>query len=84
MQLTVGFQRYCEPSFTVNFYHIIDCVVTRIFQVFSSPFFYSQEFISQDPVRIILNKLEKRGYKLRAMTGLGQTCIWTLQKEDDV
>ncbi|XP_078315669.1 GTP cyclohydrolase 1 feedback regulatory protein-like [Crassostrea virginica] len=43
-----------------------------------------QEFISQDPVRIILNKLEKRGYKLRAMTGLGQTCIWTLQKEDDV
>lgn len=42
-----------------------------------------QEYISQDAVRIILNKLEKRGYKLKAMTGLGQTCIWTLHKELD-
>lgn len=46
-------------------------------------FIYSQEYISQDTVRIILNKLEKRGYKLKAMTGLGQTCIWTLHKELD-
>ncbi|XP_061173246.1 GTP cyclohydrolase 1 feedback regulatory protein-like [Saccostrea echinata] len=40
-----------------------------------------KEYISVDPVRIILDKLEKRGYKVIAMTGLGQTCIWTLQKD---
>lgn len=51
--------------------------------VFLFIFIYSQEYISQDTVRIILNKLEKRGYKLKAMTGLGQTCIWTLHKELD-
>ncbi|XP_059176908.1 uncharacterized protein LOC131956470 isoform X2 [Physella acuta] len=31
--------------------------------------------------RVVLEKLEKRGYKLVAMTGVGQTCIWTLHKE---
>lgn len=53
------------------------------FMFFFLLFIYSQEYISQDTVRIILNKLEKRGYKLKAMTGLGQTCIWTLHKELD-
>ncbi len=28
--------------------------------------------------RVCLNRLEKRGYHVVAMTGVGQTCIWTL------
>ncbi|XP_022239128.1 GTP cyclohydrolase 1 feedback regulatory protein-like isoform X3 [Limulus polyphemus] len=31
--------------------------------------------------RLVLNKLEELGYRVVAMTGIGQTCIWTLHKE---
>lgn len=33
--------------------------------------------------RIILNKLEERGYRVLTMTGVGQTCIWTCYKEEE-
>ncbi|XP_015928345.1 GTP cyclohydrolase 1 feedback regulatory protein [Parasteatoda tepidariorum] len=39
-----------------------------------------QEYRSADPPRVILDKLELRGYRVVAMAGIGQTCIWTLNK----
>ncbi|XP_055879337.1 GTP cyclohydrolase 1 feedback regulatory protein-like isoform X2 [Biomphalaria glabrata] len=36
---------------------------------------------TNDAPRVVLEKLELRGYKLAAMAGVGQTCIWTLHKE---
>ena len=29
----------------------------------------------------MLDRLELKGFKLIAMTGVGQTCIWTMHKE---
>lgn len=40
------------------------------------------EYKTQDPPRIVLNKLESYGYKLISCCGIGQTCIWTLHKPD--
>ncbi|GFS22096.1 GTP cyclohydrolase 1 feedback regulatory protein [Elysia marginata] len=31
--------------------------------------------------RQVLDRLETKGFRLLAMTGVGQTCIWTLHKE---
>ncbi|XP_059176910.1 GTP cyclohydrolase 1 feedback regulatory protein-like isoform X4 [Physella acuta] len=42
---------------------------------------YSAQYRTEAAPRVVLEKLEKRGYKLVAMTGVGQTCIWTLHKE---
>ncbi|XP_074642189.1 GTP cyclohydrolase 1 feedback regulatory protein-like [Tubulanus polymorphus] len=39
-----------------------------------------KEYQSEEPPRIILNKLEKLDYKVIAMTGIGQTCVWTCYK----
>ncbi|GFS89919.1 GTP cyclohydrolase 1 feedback regulatory protein [Nephila pilipes] len=39
-----------------------------------------KEYRSSDPPRVLLDKLELRGYKVIAMAGIGQTCIWTLNK----
>ncbi|GAV03522.1 hypothetical protein RvY_13931 [Ramazzottius varieornatus] len=33
--------------------------------------------------RVVLNKLEARGYKVIAMSGVGQACVWTLHKPED-
>ncbi|GFN99087.1 GTP cyclohydrolase 1 feedback regulatory protein [Plakobranchus ocellatus] len=33
------------------------------------------------PPRKVLNRLETKGYRLITVTGVGQTCIWTLHKE---
>ena len=44
--------------------------------------FCSREYISQDPPRVVLNNLEKIGYKVIAATGVGQTIVWTLHKAD--
>ena len=44
---------------------------------------FSAEWKSEDCPRIVLNKLEKKGYKVVAVTGVGQTCIWTLNKPDE-
>ena len=38
---------------------------------------YSLEWRTELRPRIVLDLLEKRQYKVVAMTGIGQTCIWT-------
>ncbi|XP_070576967.1 GTP cyclohydrolase 1 feedback regulatory protein-like isoform X2 [Ptychodera flava] len=40
------------------------------------------EYTSQECPRKVLNLLERKGYKVVAMTGLGQTIVWTLHKPD--
>lgn len=37
-----------------------------------------KEYRSPDMPRVILDKLEKKGYKLLGTTGVGQTMIWTM------
>lgn len=39
------------------------------------------EYLTPDVPRAVLDKLEKLGWKVVAMTGVGQTCCWTLHKE---
>ncbi|XP_005109656.1 GTP cyclohydrolase 1 feedback regulatory protein [Aplysia californica] len=39
------------------------------------------QYKTEDPPRIVLDKLEARGYRLVTMTGVGQTCIWTLHQD---
>ncbi|XP_073247739.1 GTP cyclohydrolase 1 feedback regulatory protein-like isoform X2 [Porites lutea] len=41
-----------------------------------------KEYICSDPPRVVLDKMEKIGYKVIASTGVGQTIIWTLFKPD--
>jgi len=43
--------------------------------------YFSTEYVTQETPRIVLDKLEVKGYRVVATTGLGQTCIWTLHKE---
>ncbi len=38
----------------------------------------SREWRTDLVPRVCLNRLEKRGYHVTSMTGVGQTCIWTL------
>ncbi|KAL9952309.1 hypothetical protein ACROYT_G039545 [Oculina patagonica] len=42
-----------------------------------------KEYISQDPPRVVLNKLDQIGYRVIAATGVGQTLVWTLYRADD-
>ncbi|CAF0953759.1 unnamed protein product [Rotaria magnacalcarata] len=39
------------------------------------------EYRTDDCARIVLDKLEKIGYRVISMAGIGQTCIWLLHKE---
>uniref|UniRef100_A0A8D0C2T1 GTP cyclohydrolase 1 feedback regulatory protein n=1 Tax=Salvator merianae TaxID=96440 RepID=A0A8D0C2T1_SALMN len=39
------------------------------------------EYYVQDSPRIVLDKLEKCGYRVISMTGVGQTLVWCLHKE---
>lgn len=41
---------------------------------------FSAEWMVDDPPRVVLNTLESLGYKVVGMTGIGQTCAWTLFK----
>lgn len=41
------------------------------------------EYIVDDPPRVVLDKLEKMGYYVQSMTGVGQTLVWCLHKERD-
>ncbi|XP_071492849.1 GTP cyclohydrolase 1 feedback regulatory protein-like [Diadema antillarum] len=43
-----------------------------------------KEYRSPDVPRVILNRLEKVGYRVVTQTGVGQTTIWTLHKEPDI
>lgn len=36
-----------------------------------------------DPPRVVLDKLEKMGYYVQSMTGVGQTLVWCLHKRCD-
>jgi len=42
-----------------------------------------KEYISSDPPRVVLNKMDRIGYKVIASTGVGQTIVWTLYKPDE-
>ncbi|KAG7328120.1 hypothetical protein KOW79_008064 [Hemibagrus wyckioides] len=39
------------------------------------------EYYVDEPPRLILDKLEKAGYRVVTMTGVGQTLVWCLHKE---
>ncbi|XP_041668883.1 GTP cyclohydrolase 1 feedback regulatory protein isoform X1 [Cheilinus undulatus] len=39
------------------------------------------EYHVDDPPRMVLDKLEKIGFRMLAMTGVGQTLVWCLHKE---
>ena len=43
----------------------------------------SKEWQTPDVPRVVLNKLEDMGYKVLGITGVGQTCVWTLHKPKD-
>jgi hypothetical protein len=51
------------------------------FLYFSKNFSFSSEYRTNNCARIVLDKLEKRGYRVISMTGIGQTCIWLLHKD---
>ena len=44
-------------------------------------FISSKEYISEDPPRMVLDKLDQKGYKVITATGVGQTLVWTLYKD---
>ncbi|NP_001086102.1 GTP cyclohydrolase 1 feedback regulatory protein [Xenopus laevis] len=39
------------------------------------------EYYVNEPPRVTLNKLERLGYRVVSMTGVGQTLVWCLHKE---
>lgn len=41
----------------------------------------SSEYHVDDPPRLVLDKLEKMGFRVLTMTGVGQTLVWCLHKE---
>ena len=45
-------------------------------------YIYSLEYKTPDVARIVLNKLEVKGYQVVGSTGIGQTCVWTLHKPE--
>lgn len=40
------------------------------------------DYRTADPPRLVLDKLDQRGYRLVSACGIGQTVIWTLYKAD--
>lgn len=40
------------------------------------------EYITPDLPRVVLNKLEEKGFKVVGVCGIGQTCAWTMYKPD--
>uniref|UniRef100_A0A8C8DLI8 GTP cyclohydrolase 1 feedback regulatory protein n=1 Tax=Oryzias sinensis TaxID=183150 RepID=A0A8C8DLI8_9TELE len=39
------------------------------------------EYHVEEPPRLVLDKLEKIGFRVLSMTGVGQTLVWCLHKE---
>ncbi|XP_053330499.1 GTP cyclohydrolase 1 feedback regulatory protein-like [Spea bombifrons] len=39
------------------------------------------EYFVKEPPRVALDRLEKIGYRVVSMTGVGQTLVWCLHKE---
>ncbi|XP_052001464.1 GTP cyclohydrolase 1 feedback regulatory protein [Xyrauchen texanus] len=39
------------------------------------------EYHVDEPPRLVLDKLEKIGYRVVSMTGVGQTLVWCLHKD---
>ncbi|XP_034051456.1 GTP cyclohydrolase 1 feedback regulatory protein [Thalassophryne amazonica] len=39
------------------------------------------EYSVDEPPRLVLDKLEKIGFRVVSMTGVGQTLVWCLHKE---
>ncbi|XP_008942662.1 PREDICTED: GTP cyclohydrolase 1 feedback regulatory protein, partial [Merops nubicus] len=39
------------------------------------------EYYVNDAPRVVLDKLESCGYRVVSMTGVGQTLVWCLHKE---
>jgi len=52
-----------------------------LFVFFSLISKFSSEYRTDDCARIVLDKLEKLGYRVISMTGIGQTCVWLLHKD---
>lgn len=50
--------------------------------MFSSPPFltFSSVYVTDLNVRRVLDLLENQGYRLVGMSGMGQTCVWTMWK----
>lgn len=44
---------------------------------------FSSEYHVDDPPRLVLDKLEKIGFRVLTMTGVGQTLVWCLHKETE-
>lgn len=37
-----------------------------------------------DPPRLVLDKLEKVGFRMLSMTGIGQTLVWCLNQDEEL
>lgn len=44
---------------------------------------FSSEYHVDDPPRLVLDKLEKIGFRVLTMTGVGQTLVWCLHKHTE-
>lgn len=44
---------------------------------------FSSEYHVDEPPRLVLDKLEKIGFRLLSMTGVGQTLVWCLHRETE-
>lgn len=44
---------------------------------------FSSEYNVDEPPRVVLDKLEKIGFRLVSMTGVGQTLVWCLHRETE-
>ncbi|XP_076835356.1 GTP cyclohydrolase 1 feedback regulatory protein isoform X2 [Brachyhypopomus gauderio] len=41
------------------------------------------EYYVDEPPRLVLDKLEKLGYRVVTMSGIGQTLVWCLHKDSN-
>ncbi|XP_077052922.1 GTP cyclohydrolase 1 feedback regulatory protein [Siphateles boraxobius] len=67
---TVG-DEYSDPS-------IMNYLGARKTTILGNNF---SEYHVDEPPRLVLDKLDKIGYRVVSMTGVGQTLVWCLHKE---